>query len=377
MARRMSLRIATEIPLGEYFRSVGYLRLLLKACRQGVDALIRNLHDGRRPHPAELAALGAAGARQAEMDVPLEVLLAAYRLAAKMIWREVVDEATRVGGLDPQTVVALTEQVLEYLDDISAAVGSAYLARREEVVRRRDRERDNLLRRLLAGDAGSEVRRLAVTAGLELSPPYRALAVWDAGIDGLDRLVSTVWRSAAPLTVAEEPGRWVVLVDAAADVERLVADALASSTAGPDGRRVSIGIGPVAATLEEVGAAATRARRALNAGRRLDPEGRAFDDRDLSVVAALAEHPDEARTFVERYLGVLAADGTRSELLSTVAAVVATRGLAEAATSLGVHRHTVVYRLERLRELTGLNLDEPEVRHRVWLALALRRLLAT
>ena len=371
IARRMSLRIASEIPLGEEFRSTGYLRLLLRACRQGVDALIRHLHDGRRPHPAELVALGTAGARQAEMGVPLDVLLAAYRLAAKMIWREVVDEATTVGGLDPATVVTLTDQVLEYLDDISAAVGSAYLARREEVVRRRDRERDHLLRRLLAGDAGVDLRRQAVAAGLELAPPYRALAVSAPGAEGLDSLFASAWRSVEPLVVAEERGLWLVLVDPAADWRRLIDDGRRGAATGP---RVTLGLGPVAATLEEVAPAAARARRALEAGQRLDPTARAVDDRDVGILAAMADHPDEARAYVERHLGAVASQ-RRGELLETLQALVTRPSLGEAADMLGVHRHTVVYRLGRIRDLLGVDLEDPETRHRIWLALVMRTLL--
>src|ERR1700736_6096733 len=52
IARRMAARIASDIPLGADFRTVGYLRLVLRACRDGIGTLIRALHGGRRPHAA-------------------------------------------------------------------------------------------------------------------------------------------------------------------------------------------------------------------------------------------------------------------------------------------------------------------------------------
>jgi purine catabolism regulator len=51
--------------------------------------------------------------------------------------------------------------------------------------------------------------------------------------------------------------------------------------------------------------------------------------------------------------------------------------LAKAATDLDVHRNTLVYRLERINELTGLNLDDADNRLILHLALKVQRVLAT
>src|SRR5258708_7327663 len=151
MADILARRLAAEIQLPAGFRSQAYLRSVVRACRDRVGALVLQLHDQprhptaepaqRRPHPAELARLGRAGERQAEMGVPLEVLLSAYRLAARVVWQEVIGEAGRVGELEPATVLAVSEQVLDYLDQISGAVGRAYLGTRERIPRQRDRDR--------------------------------------------------------------------------------------------------------------------------------------------------------------------------------------------------------------------------------------------
>ena len=104
----LARRLATEIALPAGFASPQYLRIVLQACRDGVGALVQQLHDQRRHHTAELARLGRAGERQAEMGVPLEVLLSAYRLAARVVWQEVIGEAGRVGELAPATVMAVS-----------------------------------------------------------------------------------------------------------------------------------------------------------------------------------------------------------------------------------------------------------------------------
>src|SRR5579862_763388 len=152
IARRMTRRLADEIPLGSDFRSVSYLRMVMEACRDALRILLRLLHDGRGPRAAELSRLGLAGSRQAELGVPLEVLLSAYRLAAKVVWQEIIAETMTTADLPPAMVIGVTEQILEYLDGISGAVGQAYLETRERIMRQRDRERDRTLQRLLAGD---------------------------------------------------------------------------------------------------------------------------------------------------------------------------------------------------------------------------------
>jgi purine catabolism regulator len=65
----------------------------------------------------------------------------------------------------------------------------------------------------------------------------------------------------------------------------------------------------------------------------------------------------------------------REQLLDTLEAYLVTGSVKEAASSLHLHRHTVLYRLEKLRELLGGDLDSPPVRLRLQLAFDLRKLL--
>jgi len=386
MARVLARHLASEVELPTGFGSRPYLRSVLRACRDGVEALVQQLHDQRRHSTAELARLGRAGERQAEMGVPLEVLLSAYRLAARVVWHEVIGEASRVGELEPATVLAVSEQVLDYLDQISGAVGRAYLETRERLMRQRDRDRNQVLQRLLVGDVAGEVRRLAATLGLELAPPYRVLACWaPAGVDA-EPVLDEAWRGAGVLLVGDEPGTWIALVRAGADLPRLARDGaramhrarLAAGGSPEDGAvPLRIGAGPVAQRLEDIAGAARRARQALAVGARLDPDVLVHDERELGIFAAMGGDPEELRAHVDHVLGpVLRGGGARSAmLLDTLEALVCTRGVNEAAAQLGIHRHTVVYRVQRLRDLLGVDLDDPGQRHRLWLALQAARLL--
>jgi len=167
IARRMTRHIVDGISLPDgRFQKPGYLRTVTVACRDAVRTLVRLLHDGRGLRPGDLDRLGSMGAAQAEMEVPLEVVFSAYRVAAKVVWQEVIGQPALLNEVAPATVIAVTGTVLEYFDEISAAVGRAYLETRERLMRQRDRDRDRIMQRLLAGDASPELRRLAASADI-------------------------------------------------------------------------------------------------------------------------------------------------------------------------------------------------------------------
>jgi biotin operon repressor len=365
IAQRMTRQIITETDLSNpRFRSLSYLRTLTEACRDAVRTLIRLLNDGRGLRQGDLVRLGSMGAQQAELGVPLEVVFGAYRVAAKVVWQDLVAQPALLNELPPATVVAVTGGVLQYLDEISAAVGSAYLATRERLMRQRDREREQVLQRLLAGDAGEELRRSAAAAGLDLSPPYTPVAVLADNAEDVERSLGKELRVGA-LVAGIGPGMSIVLLPAGQDVGLLT-----SRIPG-----THLGVGPLATTLEQVSAASRNAQRALEAGRLLEPGRRVHRDDELGLLAGLALDHDAQHRFITAVFGAVLRQRPqrRAELLATLNALVTTSALGDAAAVLGVHRHTVVYRLSTLRKL-GVDIDDVEARHRVWLALQCMRL---
>lgn len=372
IARRMTRRIAAELTLPAQFRTVGYLRSVTSACRDALRTLVRLLRDGRGLRTADLQRLGSMGAQQAEMGVPLEVLLAAYRLAARVVWRELIGESTALESVPRSTVIAVTGQVLEYLDEISGAVGSAYLERRERLMRRRDLDRDRILQRLVAGDVSPELRRLAAASDLDLHPPYLVLACSIESATA-ETALEPAMRGRGVLMVEDQAGTWILLVPGRSTVAHALDDA---TRALPAGTAVRWGVGPAAATLEEVAESARRAREALSVGGRLDPGARLWEDAAVGVFATLASDPAAMRRYAEHLLGgVLAEPPSRSgPLLVTLDALLTAGSLNEAAARLGLHRHTVVYRSRRLADL-GADVAVPGASHRLWLALQCLRLL--
>jgi hypothetical protein len=366
IARRMTRHIVSGISLPDpRFRTLGYFRTVTAACRDALGTFVRLLRDGRGLRAGDLERLGSMGAQQAELEVPLELVFGAYRLAARVLWDEVIGQPALLNNVPPSTVIGVTSTVLEYFDEISAAVGRAYLETREQLLRQRDRDRDRILQRLLAGDASTELRRTAASAELHLVPPYTVVACAVPTLDA-ERQLDLIWRAEGAHLIGDDPGLWIALVPEGRDLDMLC------KAVGP----VVFGVGPVAATLDAVAPSAQQARRALEVGRRLYPDRLVHTDAEVGIFAALADDIDAMRGFADRVLGPLAA-GTASrrlELVATLEALLDSRSIGEAADRLGVHRHTVVYRVGRLRQL-GVDADDPEQRHQLWLALRCMRLL--
>jgi sugar diacid utilization regulator len=94
---------------------------------------------------------------------------------------------------------------------------------------------------------------------------------------------------------------------------------------------------------------------------------------------ALASHPDEVTRFYEDTVAPLVDydESYHTDLVGTVEAYLAHNcNMNATAAGIYAHRHTVAYRLERVRELTGLDPGVSEGRERLGLGLKAYRILA-
>jgi PucR family transcriptional regulator, purine catabolism regulatory protein len=140
---------------------------------------------------------------------------------------------------------------------------------------------------------------------------------------------------------------------------------------------VSIGIGRPDRGIHGIRHSHQEARQALTLGRRLHGSGHVTDYDDLGIYRLIlaAEGLAELRTFQDESLTELMEYDRihNSNLIETLEAFFAANcSPKEAASILSVHRNTVLYRLDRIGSITGQDLDDPEVRLRLHLALHVR-----
>jgi len=158
------------------------------------------------------------------------------------------------------------------------------------------------------------------------------------------------------------------------------ADLIAGVATTAPHERVSIGVGRARAGLGGIRQSHQEARQALSLGRRLHGPGHltTFDALGLYRLIYAAEGLPELRTFHDEALTTLIAYDKLhgADLIHTLDAYFAANGSPkEAASLLQVHRNTVLYRLDRIGAITGLDLSGSDTRLRLHLALSIHMAL--
>jgi purine catabolism regulator len=230
-----------------------------------------------------------------------------------------------------------------------------------------------LLRMLLAGEPGHARSVAGRLYGTLFDRQLRLLIAEPAtgapdGSDAVDLLAeraeAAAVRAGEPLLTVREGHRLILLApeDATALATAVdLAEAQEALAAGLSG----------AIPAEEVPEAHRQAERALavalRRGLSLVEHGEVGAG---SVLPLLAD--DAVRAFAEGLLRPLREhDATaRGDLVASLAAWLSHHGQWDAAAAdLGVHRHTLRYRMRRVEEILGRSLDDPDVRMELWLAL--------
>ena len=137
---------------------------------------------------------------------------------------------------------------------------------------------------------------------------------------------------------------------------------------------LTIAISGLCTDLSELPSSYAQARRTLAAARQFGREGQITTFEELGIYRLLFQVPNasELHGFANQVLGTLVAYDRRHEadLVRTLAAYLRHHGrLQSAARDLVVHVNTVSYRLQRIREIAGLDLDNSEDRLTAQVAL--------
>jgi PucR family transcriptional regulator, purine catabolism regulatory protein len=143
---------------------------------------------------------------------------------------------------------------------------------------------------------------------------------------------------------------------------------------------LAIGIGSIANKVSEWRASYREATQAADIARKLGEEAPMYIG-DLGIYKFLArpEYREDLRLLRDSTIGNLIKyeERQRADLLQTLEAFFQCHGNhTQTAEMLSVHRNTLFYRMTRIAEITGLDLNRPDVRLAVHLALKIHRLLS-
>ncbi len=272
--------------------------------------------------------------------------------------------------IDPGRRAASAELVaLEH----GATVLSMELARLRGIADTELRLRRDLVRDLLSGTDDESALTRAEALGHDLRRPHRVVIVASTGrLRGQDALLHAVRRALRQARQAGLCENWsgnVAIVTAGqADWAQLCRAIVADL-----GSQCHIGAGAPAARPSELPRSLREAGLALRLQKTLLRGSGACDYPRLGIFRMLASLPDltDVNAFVREWLGgLLDYDARRkAELVHTLTQYLEHGGNYDAtAAVLSVHKSTLKYRLQRIRELTGLDLNDPDVHFNLQLA---------
>ena len=259
-------------------------------------------------------------------------------------------------------------------EEVAGAFVAAVLAR--EVT-----DRGDILAR--AAELGAKLEPGAGVLILHAAPRAAQTGEWRARVL---TLAQRALRSLAPGSLAssdgEEAAEIAVIVPAEDDarIERAAAGLARELEDSLSGFNLTIGRSRHAADPVDLYRAGNEARLAVNVGEAEGHAVLAFEDTGSYrlLLPAMSEDPGELERFYAETVQPLVEydDQYETELVATVEAYLDNDGnVAATAKQLFTHRHTIRYRLERVRELCGHDVSATEGREKLGLGLKAMRVL--
>jgi hypothetical protein len=362
VAARTVAAVTAEVP--------GYSGALSGAMGENIEAAVQmalagflKLAAGARdadpstPLGPTLAGAYDLGRGEARNGRSMDALLAAYRVGARVAWRELAGLAAQA-GVAATTMAQFAELVFAYIDELSAASVAGHTDELSTSGRVRERYRERLGQHLLAG-AGQDVLEAAAERA-DWTPPTTLTAVLVPSVQvrgvlaslGPDTLVVGEDLPGAEVGGAGQPLTLLLVPEVDGAGRRHLLRVLA-------GRQAVLGPARPWSLARSSYDRAARTAAMFVVGPTHDDPVDSEDHLARLIVSADPEALDDLRARVLAPLGDLR-PATRERLEETLRSWLLHQGRRDAvAAELHVHAQTVRYRMGQVRELYGDQLDDP------------------
>ncbi len=332
------------------------------------------LETGRPLTDADLEPSRKLARLRASQDVPLGEFLTFFLVGLTVIWKHLMASL----GENPALRARLLDRVAPIISNqtqLMTALTEAYVEERERLSHFREQDLDDFFQLLFSEEAMENALEARARAlGISFGEP-RSIAIFgratSAGGEGAGIGLEDVRRDLAGRMPAAEiwSGRYregfVCLLGEDPD-----SDVLAAAAEGFFGDEARVGLGSAGREIAGVRRSAREAMRALRIGAIVRQTERVHRYADLAVLDLVDVGSARADDFVRRVLGPLATAGAKKMYLDTLRELAANGYRNKlAAAALSVHPHTLSYRVKQIRQRFGIDLQDPEVRLRVHLAL--------
>ena len=312
--------------------------------------------DPRTPTAPAVEGAYQLGRGEARSGRTIDALLAAYRIGARVSWREMSRTAVQA-GLDAERLVAFAELVFAYIDELSAASVAGHTDELATTGRVRERLLERLAHQLATGASPETVAATAERADWAPPETLTAVLVPESQVRPVMAAVSSRALAATDLPGLDSGVALLLVADAHDHRRPALLRALHDRGAV---------VGPPRPWLE--------ARASYDRALRLRALGLDGDTEDHLARLVLTADESALSDLRARMLEPLSAQraATAEKLAATLRSWLLHQGRRDdVAAALVVHPQTVRYRMGRLRELYGDRLDDPDTVLALTLALAL------
>jgi sugar diacid utilization regulator len=330
------------------------------------------LETGRSLTTEDLEPSRRLARRRAGQGVPLGEFLTFFQIGLTVIWEHLMADAGRGASLREQ-LLDRVHAIISNQTQLMTALVEAYVEERERLSRFREHDIDDFFQLLLAGDATDAVLEArAESLGIPLGDAH-TVAIFGQPEHGASEGADAGWGEARErLAEGRSPGEvWLGRVrEGLVALFRGGSEVAVEAARGLGGRHV--GVGSAGRGVEALRRSASEALRALRIGALARPAELVHAYPELAVLDLVHVGSAGAEAFMRSVLGPLVEAGARRTSLETLRQLVAHgHRIKLAAAALSVHPHTLTYRLKQIRRRFGIDLDDPQVRLRVHLALLL------
>ena len=309
------------------------------------------------------------GRRRARQGVPLELVLNAYTMGARVLWEALTETATTHEHVPDADLLGAARGVWANLDVQNAVLIEAYHRERDRVQRRDQQRQQTVLDGLVDGRGGDPTfaANARTALGVDAGDAVACVVVLPGG-EGADLVGPVEDRLDRQGLVSHWHVRSGVaygLVSGALPDEALLVALLAP---------VAVGRVAVAGSAGGIAGFGTAFQLALRAAETLSPGERgAVGVTDRLPEVLLAGDSHVTPLLVAEAFGELLEHPQAETLLTTLRALLAHDGSpTHAAAELYCHRNTVIYRMKQIERLTGRSLTDPRDKMLLWLAVTAR-----
>src|SRR5690242_10965289 len=262
---------------------------IVRACVAGLDLFLATAKEARPATQEELRRVAQLGILQARSSQSVEPILAAYRIAARVAWDEILRAWRGHRQAMPEAIMLVANYVFAALDQVAAEVTKTYLHAREQHMQRGTRAHARLFHGLISDnfDSELELQKQALALNMPLGATGYVATVCTLmigpregarGGDSLAEVVSSLELPRGVISHTTDPTTLVILwpadspksVDGAADFV-LQMNAEAISRSGKSRAHVRAGIGGYHSGLRGISRSYLEAQQAVEAGRKLHP----------------------------------------------------------------------------------------------------------